>query len=417
MTKKFLLTGASIVAMGTAAQAEPFDGQNWSDQGKIATSFQREAPAKNDLYEKLSPEVIADFTQFSYDVNKKGWEQSKKAIQLTEDGWKLDAFKGTTGTATHQVESMSGLLAFKGDHVVIATRGTEQTNLNDWATNARFSRSPVVRFFASETNKLSAITAQFFGGVEGEVANGFLQTHLSSWDYIKEAIMNHAQSIGKSTSELHYTITGHSKGAAKAQLNALSLLTDPELAIGTNYLEKSFLEHSDLEGEDDFLGVANMATAKNRGNVDTVVFESPRVFSNTTAQQVDAMGQGLTRIENRGDWSVDPVVHVTPAFLGFNHAGATINIDSGGNPVERHLMNVVREPATKAITKHRETLSSEAPTTLGTMGSINDVQNGYFDVTTKASVVSNVPVLASKSAAGTLSIARSFAKKIWGLWG
>jgi hypothetical protein len=389
MSKKILLSSVSVIISSVATYAM----QNHSEddvQAKVndghATPLSKmaenEGPslAEQELSQeavqhKLSADLIVDFAKFSYAPDKKtGWSVNDKAIynKLINDGWKLEPFSGTTGTAYNQVESESGLLAFKDDQVVIATRGTEMTNWNDWMTNFRFSRSPVTRFFSTtEANKLDAITAQFFGGVDGEVANGFLQTHLSSWGYIKESILKYAQSVGKSTKDLHYTITGHSKGAAKAQLNALNLLTDSTLGIGVDYLEKSFiLADSDVIdlGASGFYGIGIKTEPKNQGNVETVVFESPRLFGDTAAGHVNKIigKPNLVRVENvspRGSLLDDPVVHLTPKVVGFEHAGTTVPIDGKGTFIGRHMMGNVGEAAIPGIEAHRHNVAQEASAT------------------------------------------------------
>ena len=184
MSKTVLLTSASVIIFSAATYANPeFDQRADVDTlvGMSAHTFIEKSNgneidlstpilSEETVSQKLPADLIVDFAKFSYSVDKKaGWQTTDKAIynKLINDGWILDAFDGTTGTANNQVESVSGLLAFKDDQVVIATRGTEMTNWNDWMTNVRFSRSPITRFFADESNKLGAITAQFFGGVEG----------------------------------------------------------------------------------------------------------------------------------------------------------------------------------------------------------------------------------------------------------
>lgn len=390
MTKRLLLSGALVFALPLTAYAH-LETDSLSQEG-----------APNLGQKRLSAEIIVDFTNFSYAVDKKtGWTVKQKSIynKLVNDGWKLDVFNGTTGKARNQIESASGLLAFKDDQVVIATRGTEMTNWNDWFTNVRFSRSPITRFFGTEENNLCAITAQFFGGVDGEVANGFLQTHLSSWNYIKDAIIKYARSIGKSAQELQYTITGHSKGAAKAQLNAVNLLTDSTLGIGVDYLEKSFIlaDADAMElGASGFYGIGKKTLAKNKGNVEAVVFESPRVFSNVTAKQVNnIMGEGnLVRVENKGMFD-DPVIHVAPAFLGFEHAGAAAEIEGDGFFITKHMMSNVKDAAIPAIKAHRASVTQRETV---------DTSAG----TTKPFI---------NNANSTLSRIKSAAKKAWGsLW-
>jgi Lipase (class 3) len=361
--KKLLITSVSAIAISGSCYAE----SNFFDYTLDATQDAHLCTETKTENSRLPARTIVDFTNFSYSTNKKAWKEKDKELynRFINDGWKLDPFNGTTGSASDQIESVSGLLAFKDYQVVIATRGTEMTNWDDWKTNFRFSRSPFVKFFADEdeSNKIEAINAQLFNGLDGEIANGFLQTHFSSWEYIRKSIQEYAKSIGKSPKDLTYTITGHSKGAAKAQLNALNLLTDSALGIGVDYLEKSFIFNdpdisSSIMGSG-FLGVAKKTEPKNKGNVEAIVFESPRVFDVKAAGKVDAIiGKGnLGRVENISrmspDWD-DPVTKVSPEFFGFQHAGTPIRINAGGTFVTRHMMGNVGEAAITAIEEHRK---------------------------------------------------------------
>jgi|GEM_PF-3391058 len=370
MNKKALLTTASFILSTAIAHADVSMREDYNFEiGPITTpktyimenmksqpqlSLQ---PLDEKKTDSLPASLIVAFAEFAYSVdNNQGWDTGDKEIynMLINDGWQLDPFIGTTGAADNQVESVSGLLAFKDNHVVIATRGTEMDNWNDWLTNFRFSRSPIGRIFPSEANKISAITAQFFG-VDGEIANGFLQTHLSSWDYIQKAIMKYAVSSGKSTKDLRYTITGHSMGAAKAQLNALRLLTDSTLGIGVSEVEKSFMDdyYEDL-GMSGFYGMAQKSAPKNPGNVETIVFESPRVFSDITAEHVNRiMGENLFRVENGNQVFADPVIFLPPESLGFKHAGQAIEINNGFLMLRKHLMKNVGEAAIPALEASR----------------------------------------------------------------
>jgi len=173
---------------------------------------------------------------------------------------------------------------------------------------------------------------------------------------------------------LQYTITGHSKGAAKAQLNALNLLTDSELGIGIKYLEESFIYRDDLMGS--FVGMSKKSEPENQGNVEAVVFESPRVFSDTTTKQANKIigRENLVRVENRSKDGIgldtDPVVHLTPEFLGFGHAGTTVEIEGQGTAVTRHMMSNVGEVAIPAIEEHRNNVTQKV-----TQKDVNDVTN------------------------------------------
>lgn len=391
MNKVMLLAGASIVVLSTVVQAMgPEDIREYAGSNSHHVSI-----SNKPKQEKLSAKDIVDFTRFSYSVAKTGWKQEDKAIfnKLINEGWKLDVFEGTTGSAANQVGSVSGLLAFKDDHVVIATRGTQMLNGADWQTNTRLYSSPYRKFLGlfskNEAEKERAIGAQNFGGVSGEAAGGFLQTHLSSWDYIKNAILQHAKATGKSTQDFHYTVTGHSQGGAKAQLNALGLLTDRDLDIGTHTLEKSGIgfaadtqeidplkrsfiaSNKEVDGIEDlgksgfygvaqdnlelsgFYGTAKTTESKNEDNVDIVVFESPGVVSQEMAKNMDAiMGKSnLLRIEN----SFDPV----PQVGLYGRAGTEAKINAIGlNP---HGMGTIAPPVLKdnVIDNHRAKVAAE----------------------------------------------------------
>jgi hypothetical protein len=391
MSKSLLLASVSVIIFSSATFAKipnaDIDHSSAIDTvGNMLTKSMVRDQKEVDLhsqptpkaveYQRLPAELVADFAKFSYTVNKNkdSWKEEEQAIynKLINQGWVLDTFKGTTGTANNQVESESGLLAFKDGQVVIATRGTEMTNWYDWMTNFRFSRSPLGRLYSDEANKISSITAQAFYGVDGEIANGFLQTHLSSWDYIKEAIIKYAASIGKTPAELDYTITGHSKGAAKAQLNALHLLTDSTLAVGLESLEASTILTKSTAGLDltesqldiwgsGFYMPSVKSDPKNKGNLEIVAFESPHVFSNETAAQANKIigTDKLVRIENEGVYDFDPVTKVTPKFLGFDHAGTKVGVDGKGTFVGRHGLGNVRDAAILAIDAHRAKVISQ----------------------------------------------------------
>lgn len=345
--------------------------------------------------EKLSAETIVDFTHYSYTAAKEKWSDKDfaLAVKLMSAGWTMESFNGTTGTAAKQAKSVAGALAFKDNDIVIALRGTQMLNASDWKTNGRLYRNPVSRFFGtllgnkSEAEKANMVTAQNLYDVGGEVAAGFLQSHLSYWSHIEEAILTHAQKTGKSAKDFNYTIVGHSQGGAKAQLAAGALLSSIKLGIGVNYLENSFiLSGSDVEGPDelrdfhvlqsdfgdfhvvqneigDFHGIAKKEVKKNENKVEAVVFESPRVFGDVAAKQVeDKIGKdNLLRVENRGLLGADPVPHLAPQAAGFKHVGTVAKVNKG-TLLGRHMMGNVG-PAVlenKLIEKHRANAPSES---------------------------------------------------------
>lgn len=318
-------------------------------------------------FDRLPTANVLDFAKLAYSTNQDGeWSEEEREIYgklAIEEGWEICPFTGTTGAATNQVESTSGFIAFKEDHVVIATRGTEMTNLNDWMTNIRFSRSPFLRMFSSEERqKVSAATEQTFG-FGGEIANGFLQTHLSSWDFVREAIRERSEFLGVSPGELKITVTGHSLGGAKAQLIGANLVTEPVLDIGVHKIEGSFI------GEDGFYSPSVYSKPENPQNIEVIVFGSPNVFTDEAAEEVEKiLGQDVYRVENNDmkflksldlfDMTGDIVPSLPPRFLGFKPVGKRIG-DEGkyGVSLGRHMMSNISDAALNEVDKARlETL-------------------------------------------------------------
>lgn len=308
---------------------------------------------------------MLNFAKLAYSANQQEeWGDEEKEIYhrlAIEEGWEICPFNGTTGAATNQVESISGFIAFKGHHVVIATRGTEMTNPNDWMTNFRFSRSPFLRMFSSEErNKISAATAQLFG-FGGEIANGFLQTHLSSWDFIRDAILKRSEFLGVSPSNLKITVTGHSLGGAKAQLIGVNLVTERALDIGVHKLEASFLD------EDGFYSPSVYSDSENPQNVEVIVFGSPNVFTEEAAEKVEKiLGEDVYRVENndpkflRGFALVDVIGDIVPSLppriLGFKPVGKRIG-DEGQQGISfgRHVMSNISKAALDEVDAARLT--------------------------------------------------------------
>lgn len=235
------------------------------------------------------------------------------------------------------------------------------TNFNDWATNFRVSRNPfasvfsyITGFVSSATQKICQTSAQLFAGaVHGQIHNGFLQTHLSSWEEIKNEILSYSRHLGLHPRDLSYTLLGHSKGAAKAQLNALHLVTDQDLKIGhTDLLEKSFNMTNSFVQElglsSGFYGILKETSPVNSGNVKTIVFESPRVFFWDSAPQVENIlkRENIIRIENKKSGSsvlfVDLVTQSPPQCTGFQHIGLALPVDGNGILLGRHLLKNVK---------------------------------------------------------------------------
>ena len=376
LNKKFLVS-VSLVALNATAYAGPFiqgDEEVVSLNSSISSSLLGnksvvdgfdELSLSATLNHQVPADLLVDFTNFAYTANKKEWEPKHHDLfaRLVNEGWALKPFTCTTGSADDQHESISGVMGFNGLQVVVATRGTK--TVPDWQTNFRYARHPLTRLFSAvELEKESAITAQFFNGVNGNIANGFLQTHLSSWEKISPVLHEYALSLGVSTKDLKVTFTGHSQGAAKAQLNALAYLTDPELGAGVECLERSFILPTEELGKSGFYGMSLYSEPENNGNVAVVVFESPHVFSPEAAKDVNKIigVQNLLRVENKGD----PVIYLSPKTLGFEHAGTSVPINKGGL-FDRHFMKNVGPAAIPALEDyyaqtakaHQETLPLE----------------------------------------------------------
>ncbi len=331
-----------------------------------ATSNFKGAAQLLENFDRLATANVLNFAKLAYSANQQEeWGDEEKAIYhklAIEEGWEICPFNGTTGAATNQVESISGFIAFKGHHVVISTRGTEMTNQHDWLTNFRFSRSPFLRMFSSEEqNKISAATAQFLGLEGGEIANGFLQTHLSSWDFIRDAILKRSELLGVPPSELKITATGHSLGGAKAQLIGTNLVTAQELGIGVHKVEGSFFD------EDGFYSPSIYSKPKNPENIEVIVFGSPSVFTEEAAEQAEKfIGEDVYRIENNDpkflksfdlvDMVGDIVPSLPPRIFGFKPIGKRIG-DKGqqGLSVGRHMMSNISKMALDEVDAARLT--------------------------------------------------------------
>lgn len=385
---KFLVSTSAYAGIGSAEIAEKPQGSDLSRRfgndeevenvpsqhlSAEKTVVQKTAQASN-----VSGKTLTNFTDFAYSVNKPGFQVSDKEIynQLINDGWKLVPFNTKTGSASNQEESVGGVIGFRGKDVIIATRGTQI--FADWLTNLRVNigRSfdvltdtiknvaPVKAVFSkifpswyrsTLKDRDDMTTANYFPGVQGRAAVGFLQSHLSSWNQIKQEIMEYAKSENLKLADLHYEFTGHSMGAAKGQLNALGMLTDQGLKIGVKKLEDSFVLSTSQLGVS-FQAPAKYSDPKNTGNVDVTVFASPRTFSKDMAKDAEEIigKENLVRIENKGNGlDQDPVTHVAPKILGFDHIGTSVPIDGGGHFFGRHFMGSIRDLASSAIDKFR----------------------------------------------------------------
>lgn len=304
----------------------------------------------------ISNELLVDFgKQVAYAADKV--DQTKFddwSAKLEADGWSLKKIKGTTGSANNQVESVMAVMAFRGNEVVIAPRGT--TGGNDWTTDFRFSRDTFWRGLATiapmlvnkewiaQADLKEAMIAGQFLKANDKIHNGFLQTFLSMWPEIKSSLIERAAELGISVSELMVSTSGHSLGAALQNLTQMALLNDSYLGYGQNILEKSHVYHDEL---DQSWFAMHEVESKENTNVKGVAMCPPRVFGPKAAEQFNEMvGPGNSpQIVN----AMDAVPYAVLQGAGF--ADATTNmiyVDGGlANPVKAHTD--VRDLAVDAL--------------------------------------------------------------------
>lgn len=357
-------------------------------------------------HQKLSGQTLVDFAKASYAVHhedmasqvppKRDSSPDERAllIKLIGDGYELVPFRGTTGSANEgQVESIAGVIGFKDLDVVIALRGTEMTDLNDWCTNFRTSRdgigTRVLSYFGDLFNrayggilgkeqhehenyaKRSAITSNYFYNLSGEISNGVLESHESYWEFLVDAINARITTMrlqghkNIAPKDLYYTVTGHSKGGGKANLVALNLLTELRLGIGVSHLDNSVMLNDSVVG--DFYAISHKTRALNQGNVELVTFEAPRVLSAEAARQAkEIIGENnIIRIVNKGyvdSIDFDPVTHVAPEILGFEHVGQEVVINESYSAFRHMLDNVAPAAAPLIDSVHAGTFTGNQNT-------------------------------------------------------
>jgi hypothetical protein len=330
----------------------------------LITTALTSAAYASSLAQDVDPETLANLTKFAYSVNKGNdfsVDDSRLMNRLINDGWIMTPFMTKTGSASNQVESVGGVIASqKGTNkVVVATRGT--VTQADWETNFRAKSSlwnSVLSCFGfgnkEEEEKAAALTSNFFEGVNGAVTNGNLQRHLSSWDEISDNIINHANSLGLSPSQLNLTFAGHSQGAAQAQLNALNAVNDRRFGFRQKLTDSFIAPQEDLGMS--FYAPSHYSEPVNNGNVKVMAFEPPRVYGKEAAQHARNMigEENITNIMN----ARDPVTMVPPAYMGYSHVGQVINIDSGNYGINPHFMKNVAGPAIEAMKEHQQALAA-----------------------------------------------------------
>lgn len=217
----------------------------------------------------------------------------------TQDGWSIQELLGTTGWGTNKVSSIMGIMAFRDKQVVVATRGTEKFNMNDWQTNLDIA-------------KVDALPAL---GIKGRVHRGFLETHTSIYDGVKDGLENYADLLNCAVADLQIDTTGHSLGGAQQDLMLVHLLTDSSLGLG---------------------GRANSDNDPNAGRVRGLAIAAPDVFSQSTIGEVaTVIGEGnVEHIKNA--W--DPVPRIY-GNIGFGKLNDSVRIDAGQVAIGAHVMN------------------------------------------------------------------------------
>lgn len=352
----------------------------------------------------VSNELLVEFAKdIAYAANKN--ETSKYdafVAKLAAEGWTIEKLDGTTGSASNQQGSTMGVMAFRGHDVIIATRGTEATNLSDWTTNVRYSRNMGWKTLAwlapslvdqewiqQEDAKEAMIAAQFLKA-DDKIHNGFLQTHMSMYPQVQEKLKAHAEAIGCKVSDLNIHTSGHSLGAAQQDLMQMHLLTDSTLGLGVNVLEKSFVFTDSTLGNE--WHVTKVTESKENENVKGVAVEAPRVFGPKAADQFDKIvgAQNSPHIVN----AQDIVPHVPFKGLGFEDTTKNIiNVDSGDALVAAHtnIKNVAIEALNGEIKDHPKTYTRYFVDGIGAVSNtvISAANTCYSAVANVASTANN----------------------------
>lgn len=290
-----------------------------------------------------------EFAKLAYDADKADQNVfNEKVAALEADGWTVEKLTGSTGSATEQVESTMGVIAYRGKQAMIATRGT--TGADDWKTNFRAARNVgqeiMGLFFPSYNAESDQIAAQFLKA-NGKVHNGFLQTHLSTWDQIKASLLARAKTLGVAVADLNIETTGHSLGAGQQDLNQFHLLTDSDLGLGRQKVGNSLLASTGDLDMSAFYAPALSESIVNTG-VRGTAFESPNAFGTTAAQDFDRkVGKGNSpHVHNFGD----AVPSLPPVAAGYSPVGDAVPIDAGANdPLTAHVLTGMGDEAVKAL--------------------------------------------------------------------
>lgn len=240
----------------------------------------------------------------------------------TQDGWSIQELLGTTGWGTNKVSSIMGIMAFRDKQVVVATRGTEKSNVNDWQTNFDITK----------------VDAQPILGIKGRVHRGFLETHTSIYDGVKDGLENYADLLNCTIADLQIDTTGHSLGGAQQDLMLVHLLTDSSLGLGR----------------------VNSDNNPNAGRVKGLAIAAPDVFSQSTIGEVaTVIGEGnVEHIKVAGD--IVPRIY---GLIGFGKLDDSVRIDTGQIGINAHIMKddvktAIKNLDTKTSAETKETIRS-----------------------------------------------------------
>ncbi len=194
----------------------------------------------------------------------------------------------------HQVQcfgssnEVSGLVVTKGLNVDIIYKGTNSmrnvaTDLLAWPVS---------------TKLLS----------QGMMHAGFYFGFKSSWEHLLSILNDHAtkMNVAEGIRGLHFTVVGHSMGAALATVSALQLTKSCQCT-----------------------------------DVKVCTFGSPRVLTTQAAEEYEAvLGNRTLRVAQNG---LDPVTMVAMGSLGFKHVGHNLRLDlaisSSSSVVVPHTMS------------------------------------------------------------------------------
>lgn len=220
----------------------------------------------------LNPQLVENYLIFSRAAYTEGRQQVLGVLK--KNGWSYFLIDNQAGLG-------AGLLAFKGNTVIVAYHGTE--SLVDWAVDIN-----------ARTVSASDL------GLRGDMHKGFKTASDSTWSRFRSKILDHIKTAKLDPKNIEYFAIGHSLGGALASIAGIRIIND-----------------SDLVGPDHNNTLTNQ--------VKIITIGSPRVFVKDTSgpDYMAKMGnKNVLRFWNSGD----PVAAVPMGSMGFKHVGTSIRL-------------------------------------------------------------------------------------------